>query len=179
MKPNFCSLTVSPGHTLLRYASYVGTRCYNKQMGSTSMCTAHQMCPTDHISFSSIFLAVVPNSNNSFRNELGDSYPGDPKLSDLSGQVSVYGRACEKFRTNCCVGKAGAVPALTVQLRGGCLKACRSVGGEQSGIRTVEVGSVRISKRKQNFSFTFEKRSTWYRARQTGKESVPSFVISS
>lgn len=143
------------------------------------MCTAHHMCPIDHISFSCISLAAVPNSNNYFGNELGVSHPGDPTLSDLSGQPSAYGCACEKFRTDCCVGRAVAVPAVAVQQGGGCPKACRPDGGQQSGIRTVEVGSVRISKRKRNFSFTFEKRSTWYCARCTGRQSVPSSAISS
>lgn len=45
------------------------------------MYTANQMYPIDQISFSCIFLAAVPNSNNYFGNELSDSYPGDSKLS--------------------------------------------------------------------------------------------------
>lgn len=68
----------------------------------TSMYTTNQMPPIDQISFSCMFLAAIPNSNNYFRSELSDSYPGDSKASSLSGQISIYRGVCvcEKFKTN-------------------------------------------------------------------------------
>lgn len=81
----------------------------------TSMYTTNQMCPIDQTSFSCIFLAAIPNSNDYFRKELSDSYPGDSKLSNLSEQISIYGEGgvcvCEKFRTNDCVWNASRARA--------------------------------------------------------------------
>lgn len=137
-----------------------------------SMYRTNQMCQIDQASFSCIFLAAIPNSNNYFRKELSDSHPGDSKPSSLSEKFQYMGG-----RT--CVRSSELMPMFKCQPGTGKLWQGRGGSwpekGEQLNANPVRAGSVKILKRKSNFSLSFQKTSTWCCAGRIWKESVPSF----
>ena len=176
MKSNFRSLVLSPlpGNTLHRYTSYVDTQCYNKKRGWY----IHVHNKPNVPNWSDFLFLYFPGCNpkhNYFRNELSDSYPGDSKPSNLSGQVSKCGGVCVKSSNRMTVLEMADRHwhALAVQ-RGGSWPD----EGEQLSGNPVRVGSVKILKRKLNFSFSFQKKSTWCHARWTWKEAVPRVFLS-
>lgn len=93
MKSTFFHHILSPPqaiHSADNHHRWIHNVIIGKGVG-TSMYTTNQMCPIDQTSFSCIFLAAILNSNNYFRKELSDSYPGDSKPSSFSEQISIYG----------------------------------------------------------------------------------------
>lgn len=140
------------------------------------MYTTNQMCPIDQISFSCTSWLQSQTLNNYFRNELGDSHPGNSNPSNsFRASWNIRGVWC-----GVCVKGSKLMTVLEMEDRHWHAPAVQPRGswpdkGEQLSAKSVRVGAVKTLKRKLNFSFSPQKTSTWYCAQQTWKESVPRF----
>lgn len=172
MKSNFCSLVLSslPGNTLRRYASYVDTQCYNKKRDWYIHVHNKPNVPS-FLYFPGCnpkLLTTILGMNSVIHIQETQNHPIFQGKFQYIGYVCVHVKSSKLMTVLEMADRHWR--ALAVQRGGSCPHE-----GEQLSGNPVRVGSVKILKRQLNFSFSFQKMSTWYHARWTWKESVLHF----